>query len=58
MPRNAAAPAGGLAPDYQERLAVWDTFHDIRVATALGAFALVIIAVQLAGNASRTAVSA
>ncbi|MER7079963.1 protein of unknown function [Saccharopolyspora kobensis] len=44
---------GGLAPDFQERLAVWDTFHDIRVAAALGAFALVIIAVQLGTSARR-----
>ncbi|MER6993960.1 DUF1772 domain-containing protein [Saccharopolyspora hirsuta] len=38
---------GAIPPDYQARLATWGVFHDIRVATALTAFALVITAVQL-----------
>ncbi|MEV0705546.1 DUF1772 domain-containing protein [Saccharopolyspora sp. NPDC050389] len=41
--------AGQLAPDYLDRLAVWGTFNDIRVATALTAFVLVIIAAGLTG---------
>ncbi|TDD36953.1 DUF1772 domain-containing protein [Saccharopolyspora elongata] len=41
--------AGELAPDHLDRLAVWGTFNDIRVTTALTAFVLVIIAANLAG---------
>lgn len=40
--------AGALAPDYLDRLAVWGTFNDIRVATALATFVLVIAAAELA----------
>lgn len=35
---------GSLPADYQERLSVWGTFHDIRFATAVGAFVLLIVA--------------
>ncbi|MEV0048991.1 DUF1772 domain-containing protein [Saccharopolyspora shandongensis] len=41
--------AGELAPDHLDRLAVWGTFNDIRVATALTAFVLVIITAGLTG---------
>jgi uncharacterized membrane protein len=50
VPFNAeirAWAAGALVPDYQERLATWGVFNDIRVATAVGAFALVIAAAGL-----------
>jgi uncharacterized membrane protein len=39
--------AGSLAPDYQEQLQVWGVFNDIRVVTAVAAFALLIAAVTM-----------
>jgi uncharacterized membrane protein len=36
--------AGALAPDFQERLQVWGVFNDIRVTTAVAAFALLVAA--------------
>jgi uncharacterized membrane protein len=47
VPFNAeirAWAAGALAPDYQDQLATWDVYNDIRVATAVDAFALVVVA--------------
>ncbi|MFC7446885.1 anthrone oxygenase family protein [Rhodococcus daqingensis] len=46
--------AGALAVDYQDRLAAWDLFNDIRVTTALCAFALVILAADLVRRTART----
>ncbi|WP_433274435.1 anthrone oxygenase family protein [Pseudonocardia xinjiangensis] len=40
--------AGALAADYQERLAVWGAFNDVRVVVAVAAFALTIAAADLA----------
>jgi uncharacterized membrane protein len=37
--------ADGPAPDYTERLAVWGAYNDVRLATALGAFGLLAVAV-------------
>jgi uncharacterized membrane protein len=37
--------AGALAADYEQQLQVWGVFNDVRVATAVGAFALLIAAV-------------
>jgi uncharacterized membrane protein len=36
--------AGALAPDHQDQLATWGVYNDIRVATAVGAFALIAVA--------------
>jgi uncharacterized membrane protein len=50
VPINAeirAWAAGDLAPDHLDRLRVWGLFHDIRVTTAVGAFALLIVAAGL-----------
>jgi uncharacterized membrane protein len=40
--------AGALAADYQQQLQVWGMFNDVRVATAVAAFALLIVAVTTA----------
>lgn len=40
--------AGDLAPDYLDRLRTWDTFNDIRVAAAVAAFVLLLLAVDRA----------
>lgn len=42
--------AGALAADHEERLRVWGVFNDIRVATAIGAFVLVVLVGTLAGR--------
>jgi uncharacterized membrane protein len=50
VPFNAEIRAwatGALAADYQDRLAIWGVFNDIRVAAAVGAFALVVAAAGL-----------
>jgi uncharacterized membrane protein len=39
--------AGALAPDFQQRLQLWGTFNDVRVATAVAAFELLVVAVVL-----------
>lgn len=39
--------AGDLAADYLDRLRTWGVFNDIRVATAVAAFVLVIVAADL-----------
>lgn len=44
--------------DYQERLATWGVFHDIRFAAAVGAFVLLILAVNLMGRGGSARVAA
>jgi uncharacterized membrane protein len=39
--------AGALAPDFQQRLQIWGVLNDIRVATAVAAFAVLAGAVVL-----------
>jgi hypothetical protein len=41
---------GALAPDFEQRLQVWGAFNDVRVATAVAAFALLVTAVVLVGT--------
>lgn len=45
--------AGALAANYQERLEAWRAFNDIRVATAVGAFVLLLVAADLARGRRR-----
>jgi uncharacterized membrane protein len=49
--------AGTVAPDYEERLALWEFYNDIRVATAVLAFGLLVAVVTVvrAPEAVRTA---
>jgi len=45
--------ANGPAPDYVDRLAYWGVLNDIRLATALAAFVLLVVGVVAAARAPR-----
>jgi uncharacterized membrane protein len=45
--------AGALAANYQDRLETWRMFNDVRVATAVGAFVLLLVAADLVRHRSR-----
>jgi hypothetical protein len=45
--------ANGPAPDYVERLQYWGVLNDIRLATALAAFVVLVVGVVVAAGAPR-----